>query len=135
MTDELLKELEGLVGSDNFEADMEEIMSRLQAEGAGFEIVKDLLGIMERHPLDDFGMPGAMVHFIEGFYPKYVPLLADSLKRSPAMQTVWMLNRCINGVENKEEYINILKSISENEAVDKMIRDSAREFYEFQTGQ
>ncbi|MBQ6676389.1 MAG: hypothetical protein IJM75_09690 [Ruminococcus sp.] len=135
MTDELLKELEGLVGSDNFEADMEEIMSRLQAEGAGFEIVKDLLGIMERHPLDDFGMPGAMVHFIEGFYPKYVPLLADSLKRSPAMQTVWMLNRCINGVENKEEYINILKSISENEAVDKMIRDSAREFYEFHTGQ
>ena len=53
----LLKKLESLVGTDDFDYESEEIMEQLEEAGAGQEIIADLLGIMERHPLDDFGMP------------------------------------------------------------------------------
>lgn len=132
MIDSLLEEIEKLVGSDDFEYEMEEIMNKIEAEGAGFEIAEKLLGIMERHPLDDFGMPGAMVHFIEKYDPEHIPLLISSIKRSPALHTIWMLNRCINGAENKEEYINLLKQVADNDKLDKAIRESAQEFVDFQ---
>lgn len=37
MIKELINQLEQLVGSDDFEFDMEEIMERIEAEGAGIE--------------------------------------------------------------------------------------------------
>ena len=132
MTEALLKQLEELIGSDDFEFGSEEIIRKLIEEGAGFEIIEELLSIMERHPLDDFGMPGAMVHFIEHFYPDFVPLLINSVKRAPAMHTVWMLNRCINGSSNKEELLAVLKSTADNETINKNIRDSAKSFLDYQ---
>lgn len=132
MIEELLEKLESLVGSDDFEYDSEDIMEQLKDEGAGFEIVEKLLAIMERHPLDDFGMPGAMVHFIESFYPKYLDMLTDSVKRAPAMHTVWMLNRCINGSNDKAELLAVLKNAAENESADKAVRDSAKDFLDHQ---
>lgn len=131
MVEKLLLEIEQLVGTDDFEYEMEERMNQMEAEGAGFEIVDELLQIMERHPLDDFGMPGAMVHFIERFSPKYEPNLVESIKRCPSMHTVWMLNRCINASDHRDEYINILTEVANREDVEKMIRDSAQEFVDF----
>ena len=133
MTEELLERLEALVGSDDFEFESEEIMEELSDAGAGFETVEPLLAIMERHPLDDFGMPGAVVHFIEQFHPGHIPLLVSSLERSPAMHTVWMLNRCINGSENKQEYLAVLKGVADNVNADEAVRRSAKEFYDYQT--
>lgn len=132
MIDKLLQEIEELVGSDYFESDMEEKMDQIIAEGAGIEIVIPLLQIMERHPLDDFGMPGAMVHFIETFDPDYEINLVESLKRRPAQHTVWMLNRCLNGNSRKNEYINLLEEIANRNDVEKEIRNSAQEFLDFQ---
>ena len=134
MVEVLLKQLEDLVGSDDFESESEEIIEQLEEEGAGIEIVEDLLSIMERHPLDDFGMPGAMVHFIETFYPAYLPTLIDSVKRAPAMQTVWMLNRCINGKTESEKLLSALKDLADDDTVDKTIKESARNFLDYQTG-
>ncbi len=133
MINKLLQEIEELVGSDYFEYDMEEKMSLIKTEGAGIETVIPLLQIMERHPLDDFGMPGAMVHFIEAFEPDYEIFLVESLKRRPALHTVWMLNRCINGNSQKNEYINLLKEISNSNDIEKEIRNSAQEFLDLQT--
>ena len=132
MIESLLKELEDLVGSDYFEFDSEEITDKIESEGAGPEIIEDLLGIMERHPLEDFGMPGAMVHFIEKFDPEYIPILIKSIQRRPSIHTVWMLNRCINGTKDADKYIDLLKAVSEDESLEEDIRDSALEFYEYQ---
>ncbi|MCR5327313.1 MAG: hypothetical protein K6E12_00455 [Saccharofermentans sp.] len=132
MVDELIKKLDELVGTDDFEYEMYEIMGRIKAEGAGFEIVEDLLRIMEKHPLDDFGMPGAMVRFIEKFDPEYIPLLIQSIKRAPSMHTLWMLNRCINDSDNPDEYIDVLKEVAANESLDEAIRQSAQEFVDYQ---
>jgi len=128
MMEELLKKLEALVGSDDFEYESEEIMEQLEEEGAGEEIIADLLGIMEHHPLDDFGMPGAMVHFIERFYPAHIPLLQDSVRRAPALSTVWMLNRCINGGVQAAECAELLREIAGNPQNDPAIRDCANSF-------
>ena len=132
MIDELIKQLDELVGTDDFEYEMDKIMGRIGAEGTGFEIVEDLLRIMEKHPLDDFGMPGAMVHFIEKYDPEYIPLLIQSIKRAPSMHTLWMLNRYINGSDDADEYIDILKEVAANESLDEDIRQSAQEFVDYQ---
>ena len=132
MIDKLLREIEELVGSDDFIYDVEEKIELIKDEGAGIEIVTPLLQIMERHPLDDFGMPGAMVHFIETFYPRYEPDLIESLKRRPALHTVWMLNRCINISPKKDEYLSIMKEIADREDVEEEIRNSAQEFFDYQ---
>jgi hypothetical protein len=134
MIDTLLEQLETLVGSDDFEFESEEIMERLEEEGAGFEIVEKLFAIMERHPLDDFGMPGAVVHFIERFYPSFLPLLTASVDRAPSLHTVWMLNRCINGTNDKEKLISLLRKTADDPAVDKAIRDLAGSFLDHQSG-
>lgn len=134
MITQLLQEIEDLIGSDYFQYDMEEKMELIKQNGAGIETVATILEIMERHPLEDFGMPGAMVHFAESFSEEYKPLLISSLKKRPSMHTVWMLNRCINGSANKDEYIALLKEISERTDIEKEIRDSAEDFYKFQFG-
>ena len=91
--------------------------------------VKPLLQLMERNPLNHFGDPGAIVHFVETFYKKgYEEELVDSIKRKPALHTVWMLNRLINGADNKEYYLSLLKEICENKLNDKKIRDEALYF-------
>ena len=106
-------------------------MKKLKADGAGFEIVDNLFAIMEKHPLDDFGMPGAMFHFIESYYPDYLPLLIRSVQRSPAMHTVWMLNRCINGKYDTEKLLSVLEDIAHDDSVNKTIKDSAKSFLDY----
>ena len=84
---------------------------------------------MERHPLTDFGSPGPIVHFVERFYKKgYEEELLLSLKRMPTLHTVWMLNRLVNGTDQAEVYLDLLKEISENTSYDKEIREEALHF-------
>ena len=46
----------------------------------------------------------------------------------PTLHTVWMLNRLINGTDQAEVYLDLLKEISENESCDKEIREEALHF-------
>ena len=134
MTDTLLEQLERLIGSENFEYESTKIIEKLKAEKAGLETVEKLFRIIERHPLDDFGIPGETAYFIEDFYPAYLPALIHSIRRTPALHTVWMLNRCINSADRKDELLSVLKSVADDTAVPSEIRDSAAGFWEYQTG-
>ena len=96
------------------------------------EAVEPLLQLFERHPTAYFGHPGAIVHFIEQFGGEYENYLVASVKRTPTSTTVWMLNRCINAGEHTEEFMGILKEIAGRENVDKLIKESAQEFVDFQ---
>lgn len=129
MLDTVIKEIESAVGTDDFEFIMEENIMKLEVEGVGIEAVTPLLELMERHPMDDFGMPGAIVHFVERFYKNgYEELLIESVKRRPTMHTVWMLNRVMNGSENKNDYLEIMKEVTERSDVEEAIKNSASEF-------
>ena len=94
-----------------------------------FELVAPILEIIESNPDIDFGTPGDLVHFVEKFYKKgYEEELLLSLKRMPTLHTVWMLNRLINGTDQAEVYLDLLKGISENASCDKEIREEALHF-------
>ena len=134
MTDTLLEQLERLIGSEDFEYESTKIIEKLKAEEAGLETVEKLFRIIERHPLDDFGIPGETAYFIEDFYPAYLPALIHSIRRTPALNTVWMLNRCINGGQQKEELLAALKAVAANDSIAPAIRESARSFLAYQAG-
>lgn len=129
MIEEVVKELENNIGSNDFEFVMKKNIMELEIQNVGIEAVVPLLQLMERHPLNDFGAPGAIVHFVERFYKKgYEELLIESIKRRPSMHTVWMLNRIINGSENSKVYIEIMNNIINCNDVEEEIKNEARNF-------
>ena len=125
----IIKKIEDNINCDDFEIVMIDCMEDIQSNYNQLASVKPLLQLMERNPLIHFGEPEAIVHFVETFYKKgYEEELVDSIKRKPALHTVWMLNRIINGADNKEYYLSLLKEICENKSYDKEIRDEALHF-------
>ena len=132
MLDDIVRNIEDIVGTDDFDFMVEEYVEQLETENIGIEAVTPILMIMERHPLEDFGVPGALVHFAEKFYRNgYEEKLVESLKRRPSIHTVWMLNRIINGGENAEEYLKLMEDISSRSDIEYEIRNSAKESVAF----
>ena len=129
MIEELIRELEAQIDSDDYEKVQENCLAQIQAEGLGLSAVEPLLLFMERHPLSDFGMPGAIVHYAEQFYKKgYEDLLAVSVARRPTLHTVWMLNRVKNAGEDAGKYEQLLRDILERPDVEEEIKNSVKEF-------
>ena len=119
----------GMQDNEGFETVMMDCMEEIEEKYNQLDSVQPLLRLMERHPLTDFGSPGSIVHFVERFYKKgYEEELLLSLKRMPTLHTVWMLNRLINGTDQAEVYLDLLKEISENASYDKEIREEALHF-------
>ena len=119
----------GMQDNEDFENVMMDCMEEIEEKYNQLDSVQPLLRLMERHPLTDFGSPGSIVHFVERFYKKgYEEELLLSLKRMPTLHTVWMLNRLINGTDQAEVYLELLKEISENASYDKEIREEALHF-------
>ena len=115
--------------NEDFETVMMDCMEEIEEKYNQLDSVQPLLRLMERHPLTDFGSPGPIVHFVERFYKKgYEEELLLSLKRMPTLHTVWMLNRLINGTDQAEVYLDLLKEISENASYNKEIREEAVHF-------
>lgn len=130
MLNSIIQKMEsGMQDSEDFETVMMDCMEEIEENYNQLDSVQPLLRLMERHPLTDFGSPGPIVHFVERFYKKgYEEELLLSLKRIPTLHTVWMLNRLINGTDQAEVYLDLLKEISENTSYDKEIREEALHF-------
>ena len=119
----------GMQDNEDFENVMMDCMEEIEENYNQLDSVQPLLRLMERHPLTDFGSPGPIVHFVERFYKKgYEEELHLSIKRMPTLHTVWMLNRLINGTDQAEVYLELLKEISENASYNKEIREEALHF-------
>ena len=129
MIEDLIKEMEEHVDCDDFEEVQERCLSQIEEENLGISAVEPLLHFMERHPLSDFGMPGAIVHYVEQFYKNgYEDLLTESVIRRPTLHTVWMINRIKNAGENSAKYEKILSDILERQDVENEIKNSVKEF-------
>lgn len=127
--EELIKQMEEQIDSDDFEEEQENCMFEIEEAGLGIDAVEPLLLLMERHPLSDFGMPGAIVHYAERFYKNgYEDLLIASVIRRPTLHTVWMINRIKNADENSVKYENILKDILIRQDVEEEIKNSVKGF-------
>ena len=108
----LLDKLESFVDTDDLEYEMDGIMARIESLGGGPELAPCFLAMMERHPLSDFGCPGAIVHFVERAYgqgeeaqEEYDRMVAASVRRRPALHTLWMLNRIINVSQDRKSVV------------------------------
>lgn len=115
-----------------------DIVDKMKAEKIEKESVEPILQLMEKYPLVEFGTPGALTHFIESFakedFEWYENLIVQSVKRKPTVHTVWLLNRVINvsTEEVKEEYIQIMKDVYNNENIHKEIKAVSKNFLENQ---
>ncbi len=102
-TSEVTNQLQGIATSDDFQEKSAELTKSWSDAGAGIEVLEPILRFIEEHPSIEFGMPGAIVHFMERFYGKgYDERLIESVERKPTTHTVWMLNRVINGTKSPE---------------------------------
>ncbi len=129
MLEELIKRMEDHIDSDDFECIEEECIEEIEESDLGLNAVEPLIKLMERHPLADFGAPGAIVHFVEKYYKKgYEEILYQSIKRSPAMHTVWMLNRICNDKNSPDKFKKLLVETAERNDIDDVIAKSAKEF-------
>ena len=129
MLEELIKKMEDNIDSDDFERIEEECIEKIEESDLGLSAVEPLIRLMERHPLSDFGVPGAIVHFVEKFYKNgYEDILYESIKRSPAMHTVWMLNRICNDKNSHDKFKKLLAETAERNDIDQAIAKSAKEF-------
>lgn len=127
----LISKLSNSIHDEDFIYISEDVTEELEETQNPFDAVEPILRLMECNPDVDFGVPGALVHFVEKFYKNgYEEKLLDSLKRNPTKHTIWMLNRIINGSdeESKDLYIKIMKEILDSNKTGKDIKSLIEQF-------
>ena len=96
--------------------------------------IPELFRVMERLPDTDLGSPGPLVHTLE-VLKGYEAELIRSIRRSPSLLSVWMVNRILNTElqpEIRKSYISLLDDAAARSDVPKTVRNDARHFLEFQ---
>lgn len=128
----LFRELETHVGDDWIEDYEENLVSALETRADKESFIEPVFLLLERYPLADWGMPGALAQFLESFDTETEErFLLCSLERQPTMLTVFMLNRLINA-EAKPEYLSAMRRIADDTKTAADISKSARDFVEYQ---
>jgi hypothetical protein len=101
-----------------------------------FNIVPLILKVFENNLKFDFGSPGNLVHTAEKYYKNdlYITELYKSIERKPMFYNLWMLNRCLNKMDEKRKTmgLNILKKVAET-TEDDVVKGIAKDFLDFQT--
>jgi hypothetical protein len=127
-SEEITNQLLAIADSDEFAYLSGEITEALSAAHGGLETVEPILRFMEAHPSIDYGVPGALVHYVEKFYHKgYEQKLVESVERRPTDHTLWMLNRLINDAKDagvRRRFVGVMKQARLNPRADE---DAVRE--------
>jgi hypothetical protein len=97
--------------------------------------IPELFDVMERLPDSELGSPGSLVHTLEKL-PGYEQELVRSVRRRPAILSVWMINRILNtelSADQRKMYMELLNEAASHSNAPETVRDDARSFIEFQT--
>jgi len=117
---------------DDFRYACSKITKTLPASDEGLPLVGVILDFMEENEELDYGMPGALTHFSEKFYRHgYEKLLLESVSRHPTAQTLFMLNRLINGTtdpQTRDVLIGLVKSATNHPLANSMARELAEDY-------
>lgn len=129
--EEIIERLEQALEDGELDYEAESCMQELDESGAGFDAVEPLLRFMERHPMADFDVAGAVVRYAEQFFDRgYENALMRSVSRRPTLNTVRMLARVKDFAKSNEQeyeqYEDVLIDVLRSEAEDE-IKDSIRE--------
>ncbi len=113
-TSEIANQLQEIANADDFAARSAALTEAWLSSQVGLDAIEPILGFMEENRDIDFGVPGALVHFVERFYEKgYEQKLIDSLHSKPTPHTVWMLNRIINRTNSPERKQHFIGEMNE----------------------
>ena len=96
--------------------------------------IPELFGVMERMPDADLGSPGPLVHTLEAL-KGYEAELIRSVRRSPSLLSVWMVNRILNTdlpSATRDSYMSLLNEAATRSDVPRAVRDDARGFVQLQ---
>jgi hypothetical protein len=125
-TIEIAKQLQKIANADDFAAESAALTEAWLLSQVGLDAIEPILRFMEENRDIDFGVPGALVHFVERFYEKgYEQKLIDSIHSKPTPHTVWMLNRIINGTnspERKQDFVGELARLLSHPLADVATR-------------
>jgi len=134
---EIAEQLEERLGSiEDVSWPSSELVEQWISDDVGFEAVEPILQFMENHPDADLGSPGALVHFSEKFYGQgygYEEKLLESISRRPVSQTLWMLNRLINGAKVpavRQRYVDAMIRAKSHPLVDPYALDRINNYLE-----
>jgi hypothetical protein len=134
--EEISQQLNHLASAQDFLERSAELTDAWSAAGVGVEAVERTLRFMEDHPEVDVGTPGPLVHFVEAFAGRgYEQRLVESIQRLPTPQTLWMLNRLINGTraaEARRSYIELLLRARSNPRASAEVQAAAERYLSYQ---
>jgi len=139
---EYIEKIESFIKTHNVDEDAEfetlmyEVTDELTADNIGLECVEPILGLMEKYPCLSFGSPGPLTHYMEKFYRKgYEQLLVKSIKRTPTVHTLWLLNRLINSADNEtvKIYFAMMYEVYQNASNPQEVRDEAKNLYDYKS--
>lgn len=132
MAQDISAQLRAIEASTVFVEDAADLVERWLESDAGPEAVEPVLRFIELHPDLDIGMPGPLVHFVERFFGLgYEQQLVASVGRRPTPATVWMLNRCFNGMPEgsaRQAIENALRAAVDHPLATDEARDWANDF-------
>ena len=134
-----IKTLLDAIGFEDGEADvlaMGEVVLAIDRLPEPRQAVPLLFDWFEAHASQHVGSPGAFVHFIEDKLD-FFPLLRESLKRRPAVITVWMVNRIANAAKTASEiqdWMAVLQAALQHPLGDEECRSDAQRFLDRQAG-
>lgn len=130
---DILGDLDRLDFAGDYMARLYEVCDELEDAPDSATAVEPVLRFIERNAERDLGAPGPLVHFIETV-SGYEEALLQSLQRLPTDLTVWMLNRILNVAEDEQRsrYLELMRSIAGDSAVNRDARDAALSFLRHQ---
>ena len=128
-TENIHKELEAALASGDFIEQSAELADKWSNDPDRSQAIGPVLSFMEQHPEAEFGNPGPLVHFLEGFYGfGYEHELLISVARKPTKHTIWMLNRLINGTKDadtRSRFVEALRQAASHPFADAGTRERA----------
>ncbi len=92
-----------------------------------------LFHTIERLDGAELGVPGPLVHTLEGWRGGYEPFLADSVRRKSTPLSVWMVNRLLNArPPNAGTWLEWLQLAARHPLASAETRSNALAFLEYQ---
>jgi hypothetical protein len=119
MPREITDQLQAIASASDFEWQSGVLTAAWISAGADLETVEPILQFMEEHPKIDYGVPGPLVHFMEGIHGRgedgrgYDEMVIESVRRLPTAHTVWLLNRIVNATKVPDERTRLIEVMSQ----------------------
>jgi hypothetical protein len=132
-SEDVIKRLDGIASRGDFAGMSAELAQEWCNAADGIEAVVSILRFMEENPSLEYGAPGPLAHFMEGFLGRgYEQRLSGSIDRKPTTHTLWMLHRVINGTKAmamRQALIDTMRRAINNSAADAEARKLAAHLF------